>query len=288
LNAGLRYVGFSYNKGSSLEPRVSLQRNLPKGSLSVSSGVTSQWQQIQTYVVIGNESLKPTRALQTALEWRHHFAHDLNLTSTAYYHVLRDVPTIPSTMYYSVLNQFEDFAEPNLEAVGEGKSYGIETSVEKKFYGQTYFMVSGSFYRSLYLSEGAWYETRFSGNFTTSALGGKEWIKKNKALGVHARILYSGGLRSAPIDPLGSSFFGTTVFDFQNGYSVKFPNYFRTDLRISWRKNKPGYTRTLAIDIQNALNSQNVANQYFDTYLQAIKTRYQVGIVPILVYRVEF
>jgi outer membrane receptor protein involved in Fe transport len=110
----------------------------------------------------------------------------------------------------------------------------------------------------------------------------------NKAFGVHARILYSGGLRQAPIDQFASEQVGTTVYDLSNGYSVKYPDYFRTDLRVSWRKNKPGYTRTLSIDIQNLTGRQNVAYYYYDTYLQEVKVKHQLGIIPVIAYRVDF
>lgn len=288
LDAGLRYVNFSYNNASSVEPRVSLQRNFLNGSLSASYGITGQWQQLQTYLVLGNQDLKLTRAHQAALEFRYNLGRDFNLISTAYYHMLFDVPFLQTMGTYSVLNQFEDFAEANLNGSGKGRSYGIEASVEKKFYNKTYFMLAGSFYRSQYLKQDLYFDTRFSGNFTTSALGGKEWIRKNKNFGVHVRVLYLGGMRTAPISTSASYILGTTVYDLQSGYVVKLSDYFRTDFRASWRKNKRGYTRTIAIDIQNLFNTQNVAYSYFDTYLQAVKTKYQLGIVPILVYRVEF
>jgi hypothetical protein len=57
---------------------------------------------------------------------------------------------------------------------------------------------------------------------------------------------------------------------------------------VSWRKNKPGYTRTLSVDIQNLTNQQNVAYQYYDTFLKKINTKYQVGIIPVLAYRIDF
>ncbi len=105
---------------------------------------------------------------------------------------------------------------------------------------------------------------------------------------MNTRILYLGGLREAPIDAPLSSAVGSTQYNYQNGYSLQLPDYFRTDLRLSWRKNKPGYTRTFSLDIQNVLNTQNVAYHYYDTFLQDVKTKYQLGIVPVLVYRVEF
>jgi hypothetical protein len=176
-----------------------------------------------------------------------------------------------------------------LVSEGKGKNYGIEAFVEKRFYENLYFIVSGSVYKSQYQNGDASYrDSRFSGDFTSSFLAGKEWKKTTKTFGIHARLLYSGGLRQAPIDEFASSLLGTTVYDLTQGYRIQLPNYFRTDLRVSWRKDKPGYTRTLSVDIQNLTNYQNVAFIYFDTFLQDTVSKYQLGIIPVIAYRVDF
>ncbi|MBK5278723.1 MAG: TonB-dependent receptor [Bacteroidia bacterium] len=286
LNAGLRYVNFTYNNATSVEPRASLAHYFPKGSLTLSYGLTGQWQQLQTYLQLGNQDLKLTKAHQFSTEFKYVFAKDLKVVSNVYYHQVFDVPGQPFTLNYSTLNQFEDFSRQGLQNNGKGLNYGVEAYVEKKYYSQIYFMVSGSLYRSEYNAIG--YYTRFNGRFTSSFLAGKEWQKKRNTFGLNSRILYLGGLREAPIDPALSALIGSTQYNYQNGYSQQLPDYFRMDLRLSWRKNKPGYTRTFALDIQNLLNTQNVAYNYYDTYLQAVKTKFQLGLIPILVYRVEF
>lgn len=286
LNAGVRYVNFSYNKASSVEPRFSIAHSLPKGALTFSYGLTGQWQQLQTYLQYGNQNLELTKAHQFIAEFKHTFAKDLRLVSNVYYHRVFNVPVQPNTVSYSALNQFEDFSRPGLQNTGRGLNYGVEALVEKRYYSQVYFMMSGSLYRSEYNATG--YYTRFNGRFTSSFLAGKEWQKKRNTFSMNTRILYLGGLREAPIDAPLSSAVGSTQYNYQNGYSLQLPDYFRTDLRLSWRKNKPGYTRTFSLDIQNVLNTQNVAYHYYDTFLQDVKTKYQLGIVPVLVYRVEF
>ena len=286
LNAGVRYVNFSYNKASSVEPRFSIAHSLPKGALTFSYGLTGQWQQLQTYLQYGNQNLELTKAHQFIAEFKHTFAKDLRFVSNVYYHRVFNVPVQPNTVSYSALNQFEDFSRPGLQNTGRGLNYGVEALVEKRYYSQVYFMMSGSLYRSEYNATG--YYTRFNGRFTSSFLAGKEWQKKRNTFSMNTRILYLGGLREAPIDAPLSSAVGSTQYNYQNGYSLQLPDYFRTDLRLSWRKNKPGYTRTFSLDIQNVLNTQNVAYHYYDTFLQDVKTKYQLGIVPVLVYRVEF
>jgi len=286
LNAGLRFVNFTYNNASSLEPRLVLLRSFAKSSMTLSYGLTGQWQQSQTYLQLGNQNLGLTKANQFAAEYKHTFSRNLRLVSNVYYHRVFNVPVEPFVLRYSTLNQLEEFSRNTLQNTGKGLNYGVEALLEKRYYNQIYFMVSGSLYRSEYNANQ--YYTRFSGRFTTSFLAGKEWQKKRNNFGINTRILYLGGLREAPIDQSLSSSLGSTQYSFQNGYSVQLPDYFRTDLRLSWRKNKPGYTRTFSLDIQNLLNTQNIAYHYFDTYLQTIKTKYQLGIIPVIAYRVEF
>jgi hypothetical protein len=286
--AGIRYMQFTYNQSSSLEPRFRLSRLWNNNTLTFAYGLTSQLQQAQTYLAPSSNGLGFTKSSQFSLEWKKQLPKELMVHSSVYYHHLFDVPVQFNNEWYSVLNQWDDYPQDVLVNAGEGRNYGIETWVDKKFYGDVYFMVSGSWYQSQFKAEGNFHDTRFNGKFTGSLLGGKEWRESNKVFGVHARMLFNGGLRQAPVDPFTSRLVGTTIFDTSRGYTVAFPNYFRSDLRISWRKDKPGYTRTLSIDIQNLTGYKNVGSVYYDTFLQAVKKRYQVGIIPILAYRVDF
>ena len=293
LNAGVRYVEFSYNGSQSVEPRVSVQRSFSKGSIIASYGITSQWQSAEDYSALmaqrgSNHVLQLTKAHQAAVDFRYALPGNVKLTTTVYYHQLMNVPA--SQGGYSTLNQWE-VGSPgfmSLLSTGKGKNYGVEALIEKRFYNQFYFMISGSAYRSQYRMQNTYYDTRFSGKFTSSVQTGKEWSRNKNTLGVHIRMLYLGGLREQRIDAFTSSVSGTTVYDSLNGYSQKLHNYFRPDLRISWRKSKPHATRTLSLDIQNVASIRNEAYHYYDTFLQQVKLKYQLGIFPVIVYRIEF
>ncbi len=285
FGAGMRYVNFSYNGQSSLEPRASLSRVWNSNLVTFSYSLSSQLQQSFIYVMEQNKNLNFTKSNQLSLEWKTKLPYDLNMVSSVYYHQLFDVPTLNR---YSLINQWDEYEKGNFVNDGKGRNYGVETQVEKRFYGDVYFMITGSVFQSEYKVGSTYVDSRFNGRFTSSLLGGKEWKKTNKSFGVHARVLYTGGLRQATIDEATSALAGHTVLDYSQGYIMQLPNYFRTDLRVSWRKNKPGYTRTLSLDIQNLTNQQNVAYQYYDTFLKKINTRYQVGIIPVLAYRIDF
>jgi hypothetical protein len=97
-----------------------------------------------------------------------------------------------------------------------------------------------------------------------------------------------GGQRQMQIDEAASTIAGTTIFDQSQGYNVILPGYKRLDLRLSWRKAKANSTRTVSLDIQNLAGIQNVAGYYFDTFKQKVMTRYQLGFIPVLTWRLDF
>jgi hypothetical protein len=132
--------------------------------------------------------------------------------------------------------------------------------------------------------------TRFNGNYIITLIGGKDFVSQNKkkTFGVNIKTLYSGGLRTTPIDLAASNSKGYTVFDEYNAYSLRNPNYFRTDLRLSMTWNRRNFTSTLSLDIQNLSNRLNVYNQYYDEDDHKIAYNYQAGLIPILNYKVEF
>ena len=107
-------------------------------------------------------------------------------------------------------------------------------------------------------------------------------------LGLNVRAIYSGGLRTTPLNLEESIEKGEGVYDDNLAYSSQNPSYFRTDLRLSLKKNKAKSTRTWALDIQNATNRQNVYGSYFEPMSNEIEISYQAPLIPILSYRVEF
>lgn len=105
---------------------------------------------------------------------------------------------------------------------------------------------------------------------------------------MHLRTTYRGGLRDTPIDAATSKDFGKTTYLQGQAFAEQLPNYFRTDLRLSLRTNRSSSTRLWYIDIQNVSGYENVAFQYYDSLLGKINTRNQLGVIPVIGYRVEF
>ena len=112
--------------------------------------------------------------------------------------------------------------------------------------------------------------------------------KKNRVFGMNLRTIYGGGLWNTPIDLDASISSGETVLLEQYAFEEQNPAYFRTDLRLSLKRNRPKSTRTFALDIQNVTNRANVFGSYFEPMEGVIKTAYQTPLIPVLSYRVEF
>jgi hypothetical protein len=204
---------------------------------------------------------------------------------------LFDIPVKPGEdQTYSIINQQWSFMTDPLVNSGFGKNYGAEFTLEQFTHKGLYFLISGSVYNSLYKTEeNKWRNTSFNGKANLAITAGKEYKwKKNRVFGMNLRTIYGGGLWNTPIDLEASQAAGEAVYQEEMAFTVQNPAYFRTDIRVSLKRNRLKSTRTLALDIQNVTNRANVFGSYFEPMEGVIKTAYQSPLIPILSYRVEF
>ncbi len=300
LNLGLRFQYFTFNKSQSIEPRASLTYNLPQNQhLSLAYGLHSKLQLPQLYFadIEGgnpNEMLGFTKAHHMILGYEKTFQQTINLRGEIYYQSLFDVPIVDDRVSsFSALNMLEGFIKDTLVNLGTGENYGLEISVTKNFTGNYFLLANGTYYESKYTGgDGIKRDTRYNGNYIFNVTGGKEFHwdkdKKNKVLGINAHLTYRGGFRETPIDVGASEITGETVYIENEAFSIQQPAYFKIDLRVYYKINKPKYTETIALDIQNLTNNQNVAFSYYDVQKGALVEKNQLGLIPILSYRVEF
>jgi len=309
LQAGLHYLNYTYNKTSSVEPRAALRFDAnARQSFSFSYGLHSQLQVPQLYTSVKNSDVRQniranallglTRAHHLVLGYEYRWRKQSSLRLEAYYQSIFNVPIakIPSVLSYrvmpafSALNLEEQFVDAELTNAGTGRNYGIEATYQRFLQRNYYLLITGSVYSATYVAQdGVRRSTRFDGGHTFSFTGGKEFSRKpNRSLGVNLRVLWLGGFQDSPIDVEASDDANRTVYKVTQLYSVKLRDYFRPDLRLYWKKNKPGFTRTWSIDVQNLTSTQNEANSYFDILQNKVVKRYQLGIIPVISYRVEF
>jgi hypothetical protein len=305
LQFGVHYLGLALNNTYSVEPRFSSNYTLQKGkNISFGYGLHSQLQTMGVYFAESYDSLGwkylPNKNLE--LSKSHHFVlgYDqllkpwLHYKIELYYQHLYDIPiSLDTSNTFSVLNLSDGYYTDPLSNKGLGRNYGVELTLEQFMHNDLYFLLSSSLYESEYrANDGKWRNTLFNGNYTFTFTGGKE-IKtgskfKNRIIGLNIKMIYAGGLRTTPIDLEKSMAEQQTNYFEQLAYTGQNPAYFRTDIRISLKRNRPKSTHTLSLDIQNVSNRKNVFGDYFDALSGKVKTYYQTPLIPILGYRIEF
>lgn len=301
FNVGLHYLQLLLNNSTSVEPRFSASYALDeKQRVSLGYGLHSQVQPLGTYFAehevngrlsLPNENLGLSKSHHFVLGYDRSLTPYLRMKVETYYQHLLDIPIkrgVEET--YSIINQQWTFATDPLVNEGLGKNYGMELTLEQFTHNDLYFLLSTSMYNSKYkTNEDVWRNTAYNGNFNVTLTAGKEYkLKNERVLGLNIRTIYTGGLRTTPINLEESMEKGEGVYEDNLAFTDKNPAYFRTDLRFSLKKNTSNSTRTWALDIQNATNRQNIYGSYFEPMSNEIKTSYQSPLIPILSYRVEF
>ena len=307
FNLGLHYLQLFYNQTRSLEPRASVKwESGPKSSWALGYGLHSQTQQLGVYfaqdttatgaIIHPNRDLGFTKAHHFVFSYSHKLAKDLTLKTELYYQYLYKVPVNANdTNTFSTLNiENSDYVSDPLINKGTGRNYGVEFTLEKFLSNNLYYMLNGSFYQSKYTAlDGIERNTRFNGNYLINGVAGKDFIRskqagKTKTFGVNLKWVFAGGYRTTPIDPGQSHIQEKTVFLQKEAYTLQNPAYFRADLRLSLKKDYRHLTTTLSLDLQNITNNKNLYSQQYDIVKGKVVNIYQVGLIPILNYRVEF
>ncbi|MFD2574583.1 carboxypeptidase regulatory-like domain-containing protein [Spirosoma soli] len=303
FNAGLHYLRLLLNNSDAVEPRGSIRWGISANkSLSLGYGLHSQLQNIGTYFITDGRSNSPnqglgfTRSHHLVLAYDWSLSDYLRLKIETYYQSLFNISiSADKKDAFALVNSYDGLTTNRLVNAGVGRNAGLELTLEQFLHNNLYFLWSTSLYDSKYQgSDGVWRNTRFNGRYASSFLAGKEISTGDRGLfgksviGFNVKLTYYGGYRYTPIDLDASRQKGETVLIDSESYSQQLPAYFRTDIRLSWKKNRPSSTRTLSLDVQNVTNRQNIYGQYFEPRSGQIKTSYLSGLIPVLSYRVAF
>jgi hypothetical protein len=304
FNTGVHYLRLNSNQTYSLEPRASVKYNLnEQQSISFGYGMHSQMQPMGIYhaqslqadgtYVAPNANLKLNKAQHFVLAFDRSLNDHLRVKAETYYQHLYNIPVkndVTSTL--AVSNNEDGYITDPLVNKGIGRNYGLELTLEQFMHNDLYFLLSTSLYDSKYKAlDNVWRNSRYNGSYAFSFTAGKEFKsagRKNRVFGINVRTLSSGGFRTTPIDIDRSIAEGGTKRIESLAYTQQMPGYFRTDLRFSVKRNRLKSTSTLALDIQNVTNRQNLGGQYFDAQSGEIKKWYQLPLLPVLSYKVEF
>jgi hypothetical protein len=303
MNIGASAQYFTLNGSVAPEPRAGLKYSLTqKQVLSVGAGLHSQLQPFYIYFateeiggqrVMTNRELDFLRAAHAVLSYDYNFARLLRLKAELYYQHLYKVPVHSFPSYFSIVNLGADFTSPNITGLvseGTGDNYGTELTVEKFYDKGYYFLLTASLFQSKYRgSDKVLRNTAFNGNYVFNALGGKELrIRERHTLIVDVRATFSGGKRYTPIDLDSSRAVMNEVRDGSRAYELRYPSYFRMDVKPGYRYNSRRVTHEFSVDIQNVTRNLNVFQQSYDITNGRLKTDYQLRFFVIPQYRILF
>ncbi len=306
--AGLHYQQTTLNTHVAFEPRASIQYEFNnKQSISLGYGLHSQLQPRLVYFTTSlldtanhiykkyNKDLDFSKSNHVVVSYNHLFSTNLRLKVEAYYQALFNIPVETRPSYVSVLNYGKSFAWEKFNEMindGTGTNYGIELTFEKFLDKGFYFLVTTSLYDSKYKgSDGIERNTGFNGKYVVNALGGYEFAvgkQKNNTLSFDCKIASAGGLYDIPIDLAQSRFDEEAVYDYTKAYTYRHPNYFRLDLRVTFRMNNKKFSQEWAFDVQNATNHSNHFIEMYNADTGELEQSSQMGLFPMMLWRINF
>lgn len=302
LNTGLHAAYLGLNASKALEPRVGLSYQIhARHRLALGFGRHSQLQPLPVYftttadpaVALANRSLDFIRSNHYTLTYSVDLHEDLNLKVEAYHQTLSGLAVDPFASTFSLINAGASFGfpdRPGLVNEGLGKNTGIELTLEKVLANNYYLLLTTSVFDSKYrASDGLWRNTYFNSNFVGNFLLGREFVFSDKwSLSLDSRISYAGGRRYTPIDLAASRSAQAEVRDYSQAYEAQFTPYFRTDFKVAVRNNERRYSQVWAIDLVNLTGRQNEFNTSYNATSGGIRTTYQRGFFPNILYQIHF
>jgi len=318
FTAGIHAQYFSLsNSLSPAEPRIGWKYRM-KGDQSIfaGAGLHSQTQPYYTYTYdpdnngnAHNLKMDFSRSLHSGLGYEKSFGPGLNFKTEAYYQYLYNLPINSMSNSFSLVNAGGGFSRvfPNDTLINSGKgiNYGMEFTLQKYFSKSFFFMVSASIYDSKYLaSDGIWRNTSYKGSniskninlsYVWNVLAGKEFkIGKKQVIGVGTKITRAGGRRYGLVDIAQTEASKEIIFQDSLFNENTFRDYFRVDLKISWRMNTQKLTHEFGLDLVNLLNTRNLLSLAYAPTLdpndtsQPIAEKAQLGRLPIFYYKIDF
>jgi hypothetical protein len=213
----------------------------------------------------------------------------INLTT--FYHKVSNIPTSTVNYGFSAFENLDNVPIPNLsfplviQSVGKVDVYGMSISINKNVKEiniSSNITITDSRQYSQTKTTKAPLDYSHVFNLSLS----KKWnIGLQKQFGISTSFHHRGGARQSQVSLETSYDWGYTNFDFDNLYNIRLADYHRMDLRIIY---KPSKRSTISLDIQNVMNRENDAYNYYEPLSRQSTLKKQLGMIPILGWRVDW
>lgn len=247
---------------------------------------------------------------------------DMRFKAEAYFQYIYDAGIDRDSSSYSTLNvgSFSSDGPDRLVNGGTGTNYGLELTFEKFLTKGYYWLLTASLYDSKYTaSDGLERNTVFNGNYVVNVLGGYElrlnrkspkikeprkqlndkqqvrWDRKqarkadtSHSLKFDIKFTIAGGSRYTPIDLEASAIAQQAVYLDDLAFSEQFAPYYRLDLGLTYRMSRKRVTQEFSASCQNVTDKENPLYARYDSRNNRLQNVNQLGIYPLLQYRIMF
>lgn len=294
LSAGLTGIYDALHQLPTLGPQLEFLWTTGSKSRVRLAGNTA-YQTVHPAILLSPGAEKPLLAKSHNLSWSYQYFLKpyRTLHVEAFGQQLAQLPMqVLDNVVIPTFNWLDDYRYAPFNSTGRARVYGVEGGLKQLLYHRLFYHLNASWYRSLYRSAGIWTDSRFAGNYLVNATVGREmnWSKNNKTytLGFNVHGQWFGGWREYSIDELASSQSLRTEYENYLSLPQQLESGFRLNGRVYLRRDKTRYSSVLALDVQNATNNKNAAYHYFDPYLDRSALSTQLGIIPVVSYRISF
>ena len=299
-NVGLLGMYFRLNGRATVEPRIGIHwRTSVKHAVGLAYGKHSRRENLDYYFVEtspeegahANKNLDFSKSHQLALIYDWKISEHLNLKVEPYYQYLYDIP-MEEKSQQSLINQRDFFMMTPLVNGGKGKNYGIDVTLDRRYFNSYYYLITASLFDSRATGkDGLWQNTRLKRNYIFNALGGKEWImgkQSQNILSVSIRFTFQGGERYIPVDEEKSRISRSIVYDYSHAYKVQLPSELITHLTVGYKIYRNRSEHEIYVKIINATGLKE-----FDKYCYNYRTKksemyMKAGMLPNIGYRIYF
>jgi hypothetical protein len=310
VTAGLHAQYFSMSNSLSLfEPRLGWKYSMKNGQkVFAGAGIHSQTQPYYVYSyhrfdntgnkVYDNKGMDFSKAAHIAMGYEKNFKKGFQIRTEVYYQHLYNIPVTVQASSFSMINQGSGFARifpDSLKNTGTGTNYGLELTIQKYFDKSFYVLFTTSVYDSKYKgSDSIERNTSYNGTYTANLLFGKEFaINAKQVIGIGGKITVAGGRRYGYVDIDRTNAANEIIFKDSLFNERQFNDYFRADLKVSWKLNADKATHEIGLDLVNIFNTNNLLTLAYAPNLanpsaEPIAEKSQLGFLPIFYYRISF
>ena len=304
ITPGIHFLRFDQSDNYSIEPRIGVSYSINQlQRINAGYGYQSKIQALSTYFLRSrlndgsygrtNTNLGLTKSNQFVVGYDVNISFNTRIKFETYYQELFDVPVERRISSFSMLNTGANWgidAKDSLVNNGTGKNYGIELTLERFFSKNFYYLVTVSLYESKYKgSDGIERNTAFNGNYVVNTLLGKEFaLNSRSAITIDYKLTWAGGKRYTPIDLERSRLEQDTEYQEDKAFSKQFSPFFKTDIKFGYRLNGRRVSQEWQFFVENFTNHKNILMQAYSKSKDKITDVNQLGVFPMILYRIHF